>query len=432
MRDNKVRFRGCDCQAASNSEEIMSGTRTLRRPGPALTVFSVVSVGLLTLAACGSSGSGGGGSSGSGYTKPTSYIVGGNLCLSGPAGPNGQHMQEGMNLAAKVLNAAGGIGGVPVKTVYEDSQDDPQLGLTAAQKLIQVDHAVALTTCGSDVLQASIQVAERQYGGAMVINAGAQAPDLIGLSKYLINNIVNGQTEAIAMMRYLASTGHKKVCIFSATDDFGSGVLKAWQTDFSKFGGTLACTQTISYTQSDYRSALSVAATSHADAFVVYTYGDAIIPFMQQTKALGINTPVYSFGGVQTDDLITPKGAATRGLIFTAPYFNLASPDPVTKQFLTAYKASGDTTEPPNFYVIGNYEAMMIFADAEKYIQAHHLPNDGDSLSEAVHAIKTFAGIGGNITINPDGTVQRPLSLQEVEAGSFKVLNTDLPSSLPN
>jgi len=340
-------------------------------------------------------------------------------------------MQEGMNLGAKVINAHGGVNGVHVKTVYEDSQNDAQLGLSAAQKLVQVDGVQAMTMCGSDVLQASLQVAKSQPGGVFLVNSGAQAPDLINLSKYLISNIVNGATEALGMMNELAETGHKNVCLFTATDDFGTGILQTWQKDFGKLGGHIACSQTISYTQSDYRSALSVAATAHADAFVVYTYGDAIIPFMQQAEALGIKTPIYSFGGVQTDDLIASMGAATKGLIFTAPYFNLQADTPVTKQFVAAYAASGDTTQPPNFYVTGEYEAMMIFADLEKYVQSHHLPDNGNSLAKAVAAIHTFAGIGGNITFNSDGTVTRPLSLQEVGTGKFIVLKTNIKTTLP-
>ena len=125
------------------------------------------------------------------------------------------------------------------------------------------------------------------------------------------------------------------------------------------------------------------------------------------------------------------KGAATKGLIFTAPYFNLHANTPVTKQFVSAYAASGDTTQPLNFYVTGEYEAMMIFADIEKYVQSHNLPDNGDSMAKAVAAIKTFPGVGGNITINPDGTVSRPLSLQEVGNGKFTILSSNLNTTLP-
>lgn len=363
--------------------------------------------------------------------NPSSYTVGGNLCLSGPAGPNGQHMQEGMNLGAKVINANGGIDGAKIKTVYQDSQNTAQLGLSAAQKLIEVDNATALTMCGSTVLQASLQVAKQQPGGVMLINGGAQAPDLAGLSKYVISNIINGATEADGMMNYLAKIGRKNVCLFTATDDFGSGILKTWEANFQKLGGHIACTQTITYTQSDFRSAISTAETSHPDAFVVYTYGDAIIPFMQQAKALNVTVPTYSFGGIQTDTLIGAKGVATRGLTFTAPYFNLKASTALTKQFVAAYAKSGDTTEPPNFYVIGYYEAMFIFKDLEQYVRSHNLPNNGNSLAKAVAAIRTFPGIGGKIRINPNGTVTRPLSLQKVGNGKFVILSTNVKTSIP-
>jgi ABC-type branched-subunit amino acid transport system substrate-binding protein len=372
-----------------------------------------------------------GGTGGGPAKPPADLTIGGNLCLSGTSAPNGNHMREGIDLGVKTLNAADEVGGVKLKAVYEDSAVDPQKGLVAAKKLVESDGAKALAMCGSGVLLSSLQVAEGEPDGALLINSGAQSPSLIGASDLLISNIPNGATEAYALMRVLIDRGDKDACLFTASDDFGAGMLKVWQESFPKLGGKVACNETITYGQPDYRSSLSKAKTSKPDALVVYTYGSAIVGFMQQAAELNLDAQVYSFGGVNVPDLVTDKGAPATGLILTTPYFDLQADTPRTKEFMKAYEASGSSEPTPNFYVTGSYEAVLILSDAINHLVDQGKEITGKSLAAAVKEIKTFDGIGGKITINDDGTVTRPLSLQEVEPGKLKVLDKDVDSSKP-
>src|SRR3954471_20280294 len=57
--------------------------------------------------------------------------------LTGPAANSGVSLQQGMQLAAKEHNAAGGKH--QVELLFEDSQSRPEIGVAAGQKLITRD-----------------------------------------------------------------------------------------------------------------------------------------------------------------------------------------------------------------------------------------------------------------------------------------------------
>jgi len=66
--------------------------------------------------------------------------IGAVLALTGAASIHGQNEREGLELAKKEINQAGGIAGKPVQIIYEDDQTDSAKSVTAIKKLIELDN----------------------------------------------------------------------------------------------------------------------------------------------------------------------------------------------------------------------------------------------------------------------------------------------------
>jgi urea transport system substrate-binding protein len=66
------------------------------------------------------------------------------LPFSGGVELYGKQAKLGLDLAAKEINAAGGILGRPVEVVYEDDKTDPTAAVDATRKLIERDGVVAV------------------------------------------------------------------------------------------------------------------------------------------------------------------------------------------------------------------------------------------------------------------------------------------------
>ena len=56
----------------------------------------------------------------------------------------GKQAKLGLDLAAKEINAGGGILGRPVEIIYEDDKTDPAAAVEATQKLVARDGVLAL------------------------------------------------------------------------------------------------------------------------------------------------------------------------------------------------------------------------------------------------------------------------------------------------
>ena len=82
--------------------------------------------------------------------------------LSGTYAGIGQQVKWGLDLAAKEINAGGGVMGRSIELVYEDEEANPAVAVQKAEKLFQVGKVDFLTgTVNSGSTLAVGQVAER-------------------------------------------------------------------------------------------------------------------------------------------------------------------------------------------------------------------------------------------------------------------------------
>ena len=70
--------------------------------------------------------------------------IGAVLPFSGGVELYGRQAKLGLDLAAKEINAGGGILGRPVEIIYEDDKTNPDAAVNATRKLIERDHVLAV------------------------------------------------------------------------------------------------------------------------------------------------------------------------------------------------------------------------------------------------------------------------------------------------
>ena len=93
--------------------------------------------------------------------EKTPIKIGALLPLSGPNAKYGEEIRQGIELAREELNSQGGINGRNVEVLYEDDQADPKTGVSAIQKLIDVEGVhVILGPWASGVALATAPIAE--------------------------------------------------------------------------------------------------------------------------------------------------------------------------------------------------------------------------------------------------------------------------------
>jgi len=82
--------------------------------------------------------------------------------LTGDVAAIGQNIKRGIDFAVEEINAAGGVNGMQIEIVWGDTQGDPKVGMSVAEKLITSDDVTVLLGCyQSAVTEVVSQVAEK-------------------------------------------------------------------------------------------------------------------------------------------------------------------------------------------------------------------------------------------------------------------------------
>jgi branched-chain amino acid transport system substrate-binding protein len=79
--------------------------------------------------------------------------------LSGDSAMVGQTLVEGVQLATKQINEAGGIDGRPIELIIEDDEQSPKVAVSAVNKLVYKDKVIGVIgTVNSSCTLASMEV----------------------------------------------------------------------------------------------------------------------------------------------------------------------------------------------------------------------------------------------------------------------------------
>ena len=120
---------------------------------------------------------------------------------------------------------------------------------------------------------------------------------------------------------------------------------------------------------------------------------------------------------------ITPQvaGKAIEGYKFAIDEFDVNSTEPNTAKFVNAYRAKYH--EDPEFYGANYYEATYIFADCMKALAGEGKPISGVNIDAKIRQIRQFPSVyGGMMTLNLNGTVNKPIAVFEVRGGQRQLI----------
>jgi branched-chain amino acid transport system substrate-binding protein len=210
----------------------------LRRPCAAIFLLVVI---LVTAACGGASGS----ASGSGSSSTPQVIKIGSIHpLTGALAGDGKQMDEAVKMAIDDINASGGIkslGGARLAIDSVDTQGDPNVAQSEAQRLVNDGVAAMVGTYQSDATAEVAKVAER---ARIPLVIDVTAADDIMQQGYRFSFRIQPNATAMGTYgaRYLkaisdaAGSPVKTVAYIHEGSDFGTSVFKAFQAEAAKEG----------------------------------------------------------------------------------------------------------------------------------------------------------------------------------------------------
>ncbi len=335
--------------------------------------------------------------------------------LTGGTATFGTSTKEGIDLAVKEINAAGGVLGKKIRIVHEDDQSKPQEATKAAIKLINQDKVVALIgeVASSRSLAAAPTAQENQVP---MLSPASTNPKVTQTGDYIFRScfIDPFQGAAAANFAMLSDKGPKAkrfAVLYDVRNDYSTGLREFFINTIKANGGQIVADEAYGEGDKDFKAQLTKIKQADPEVIYVPGYYTEIGLICRQARDLGIKVPLCGGDGWDSEKLFEIGGPAVNGCFFTNHY----SPDedrPAVKKFVESYKKEYSGKMPDAMAILG-YDAMKIMADAI----ARAGNTDGEAIRNALAKTENFPAASGTITIDKDRNAQKPIVVLKIENG---------------
>ncbi len=338
------------------------------------------------------------------------YKIGTILPLSGDAAQYGEWGKSGISLAVDEINSKGGINGKKIEVIYEDDAAEPKKGVSAVNKLIDVDKVkVIIGPIPSTVTLAVAPICEK---AKVVIMSSSSSPAITKAGDYIFRNWPSDDFEGSAMANYALKKKYRKVAILHINNEYGLGVASVFKKEFIKQGGKVLITETYKQGSSDMRPQLIKVKKYNPDAIYLVGHAKENGHVVKQARDLNIRAQILGTVGIEGPDLVTIAGVSAEGLVYTAPSFDPDSTDPIIKAYQQAYmKKIGKKSE---IFAATTYDATKIMAlMIEKY------GYNPDAIKHGLYKLKDYPGISGKTNFDKNGDVIKSVMFKTVQNKQF-------------
>jgi branched-chain amino acid transport system substrate-binding protein len=356
--------------------------------------------GAIIVAACGSTNSG--------TTSTNTYAgkvikLGAILSITGAGGVYGPQSRDGMNLAVKQINAAGGVNGATITlTINDDASLKPtaaqltQTLITSEQDLALLGPTLSNSAVGAHPLAESLKTPILAVSTTGInIVPYCNFPDLTPC-KYVFRDSLGEETAIPANIKSYAADSHPATgVLLVATDDkFSSDGGKIVQNTVAQYGINLLATIGFSKAEADLSPYVTQAVQKHPDVIFITSLGGIPAKIMTEARKQGWTGQFLGGNGFNTATVSAQAGANGLGARSASAWY-LGNTFPSNAEFVSAYRTEYNGKDPDQFAAQG-YAAINILADAAKRanLTFSDLPGDRDKLRTAMETVNIQTPLG--------------------------------------
>ena len=345
--------------------------------------------------------------------------------LSGGGATAGTNFDNGVKLAVKEINAAGGILGRKIDLQSLDTQTNPGVAKALSQKAVDDGAYVVM----GPVFSGSINVSMAETKKAEVTNfTGGEAANITQQGNpYIFRTSFTQSTAMPKLVRYIKDTlKAKSVAIIYGNNDFGKGgrdvMIKALEAQGIKVAADISTDPG----QVDFSGAVLKAKQSNADALFVYTNEEESARALRELKKQGYDKPIVGETTLTGQKVIELAGDAANGVIAHVG-LTVDAPQPAIKafddKFQKEYKYKSDHNG------MKGYSAMYVV----KAVTEKNGKVDSKLLAKSLHgakiSVKDSPGVLLDVTFDDNGDLDRESFLVKVVNGKQVVTETLPPAS---
>src|SRR6266550_755619 len=294
------------------------------------------------------------------------YKIGASVGLTGYAAANDRFWRDGLNVAAEVINAKGGILGKKIEIIAEDNRSEPQEAVVGYRKMISSDNvkifASGCVSAGNFAAAASVVRAQIPMVLCSILPRQPEE------QKWAFSTLAPPRFEVEVRYQYLKEkTQVRKIGILHdptpyalLTKDIGTKIA-------ADFGLEVVATETYKPDDADISVQIGRINAAGAGAIVKMGQGGSTVTAAKNIKQLGVDKLLLL---ASIDNVTVFRGAGEslgERFLYVAPGVQLpdALTDPAAREaaqsFLKVWQAKYNDADP--YAAARAYDTMMVIAN---------------------------------------------------------------------
>lgn len=324
--------------------------------------------------------------------------VGANIEMTGNQANYGNAGLEGLRLAIKEANEAGGINGKQIKLVEADNKSESAEAVNAATKLISDDGVKVIV---GPAVTANV-IAESQVATdnkVPVIAFAATNPDVTvengAVKPYIFRSCFIDPQQGTVMAQFASKELKAKTAVMyiDSSSDYSKSLGKVFQETFEAAGGKVVMQESFLAKDQDFKAALTKIKAANADVIFIPAYYEEVGKIVKQAREIGITATMLGTDGWDDPKVADIAGAsALNNTYFSTHYF---AEDPGAKSFIDSF--TKEYGHAPNVFAALGYDAGKLLVDALKRAGS----DDPEAIRKAIEETKDLQVATAKVTMDP-------------------------------
>lgn len=309
-------------------------------------------------------------------------------------------------LFARDLNAAGGIGGRPLRFVIGDFESDPDRVVEVDRDLLEKGAIAIVGHFTSTMALAATGFADRER--VALVSPSASSDKLSGKDDFFFRTVMCSEGDAAALAANMRERGLGRLLVIETSAN------RAYAETYTKplaklveIAGDIAFDKV---DEVDYAKALR----SRADSVLIIANSVDAGTIAQGLRVRGFSAQLYLSGYSATNgEMVAESGGKAVEGAWLVHQVDESLPElaPFKAEYEKAYGIK------PDFEALETLDALCLVKAA---LQAGGL--DRESFYRAIRAIRSFQSASGKLTMDSFGDIQRPLFARTIVGGKIVVL----------
>ncbi len=291
------------------------------------------------------------------------------------------------DLAALLVNEAGGIDGRPIEMVHRDSGTSPQIATDAASALVNVDGVEAIVGSLSSGVTLAVAESVTIPGGAVLVSPASTSPAITNLDDddTVYRTTVSDALQGVIAAQLASQLGYDNVATLYINNAYGEGLSTVFESTFESLGGTVSAAVPIEGGQASYVSELRQASQGGATVLMAISYPETAGVYLREAVEGQFFEEFMFVDGTKNQEMFDTLGAGNfEGNYGTAPG---APGTPTQEKFQELYSSKLDG-DPSSLFISEAFDAAAILALAI----AEAGSEDGSDIKAAMRDVANAPG----------------------------------------